>query len=818
MKFRIVFLFVLILGCTEQKTSTDSLLSFLPNDAALIIKINDLTGFKSEFKNNGFFNKIQKTALFGAIKKKTSALAYLAGQSKGILGFYELGKDNYEYLLIADNTPELLATSETTDKLIETFTYQNNPITKFNLDGHEVFTAPLNGKIVLGSSLILVENALRVGQNSNVPHVLQKIFSTADKSKSLNIFLNVKSCGPLLGTQLKIESNLDMTGFADWVSIDFLANQNEISLSGITMANDSVKNFVNLFKGTLPIAERTSNLAPINSNALLSFTFDNYSKFTDNQKKFLDKAIKPDTLFNTIEEVGIIYLNGKKAVILNSYGADNLLEGLKKISKATNDYQGSPVAILENNDLINEAFEPLVTNFNSNFYTVIENAFVFTSDQETLQNIVANSKSGATFNNTDAYRTAKAQLANEASILFVSNDQGIEQVLETDFTAQLLRDVKNAKFDNYVFAGQLVADQNFYHTSSFVSEVKTEISNNTVAPLYTVTLDTDLVTDPQFVKNHRTGKQEIVVQDQDNYLHLISTDGKVLWKKQLDGKIRGKVHQVDIYKNGKLQLAFCTNNQFLILDRNGKEVPPFNKKFEGGNLNPLAVFDYDNNKNYRFVITQGRKIFMYNGQGKVVSAFTYKEAQSAIIAAPQHFRVAKKDYLLFKLENGTLKIRHRAGQDRIKVGAKIDFSNNDIYLYKNKFSLTDKSGVLHQIDTKGKLTKTNFNLSKDHGMFATSKTLALMDDTVLSIKGKKVTLELGVYTAPKIFYIYDKIYVAVTDLQSQKIYLFDSQAKPIANFPVFGNSIIDLIDMDGDKKLELVAKDQENSLIVYKLN
>ena len=93
-----------------------------------------------------------------------------------------------------------------------------------------------------------------------------------------------------------------------------------------------------------------------------------------------------------------------------------------------------------------------------------------------------------------------------------------------------------------------------------------------------------------------------------------------------------------------------------------------------------------------------------------------------------------------------------------------------------------------------------------------------MDDNTLSIRGKKVTLELGVYSPPKIFYINDKIYVSVTDVQNQKIYLFDSQAKPISGFPVIGSSLIDLMDMDGDKKLELVAKDQDNSIVVYKIN
>ena len=245
---------------------------------------------------------------------------------------------------------------------------------------------------------------------------------------------------------------------------------------------------------------------------------------------------------------------------------------------------------------------------------------------------------------------------------------------------------------------------------------------------------------------------------------------------------------------------------------------PFKIDFEGGNLNPVAVFDYDGSRNYRFVVTQGRKVFMYNNQGKIVRGFTFTEAPSNILGAPKHFRVGNKDYIVFRLDNSTIRILHRVGSDRIKVPEKIDFSNNDDFLYKDKFTVTNKTGVLHQIDTNGKLVATNFNLNPDHGFYATSNTLVFMDDNVLSIKGKKVELELGVYSKPEIFYIYDKIYVGVTDIQNRQIYLFDSQAEPIPNFPVFGSSMIDLTDMDNDKQLELAAKDQDNSLIVYKIN
>jgi hypothetical protein len=318
------------------------------------------------------------------------------------------------------------------------------------------------------------------------------------------------------------------------------------------------------------------------------------------------------------------------------------------------------------------------------------------------------------------------------------------------------------------------------------------------------------------VTNHRTGKKEIVVQDQENNLYLISTEGKVLWKKALQGRVQGDIQQVDIYKNGRQQLAFTTDNQFLIIDRNGEEVKPFNQTFEGGNLNPLAIFDYDGKKDYRFVVVQHTKIFMYDNKNAPVNGFTYTSSEQPILGRPQHIRSGKRDYLIFKATDA-LKILDRVGKTRIEVKEKIDFSENEVYFYNDKFILTDTKGILYHIEEGGKLTKTDLQLLKDHGLAATSRTLVVMNDNTLTIKDKKVTLDLGLYTPPKIFLLNDKLYISVTDTQNQKVYLFDSNGDSLPNFPVFGNSTIDLADMDRDGKLELVVKDLDNSLLVYKM-
>ena len=807
---------IFIASCTKEVKTKDSLLEHLPPNPSLVLKITNLTNFKSELKNNSILKNVEGFSNIKRVSDKIQGLEYLTTDKTCVLALYEVGKENYDFILVTKNDSKLFKLDNVANKTVETLTYEGANVTKYNLDGLEVFSLQKNKDVLMSSSMMLMENLIRVSERTPVDPTLKKLYEASSLDKSATMFIDPNGNTSLLS--LKENSTTLNNPFSSWISLDFTANSDEVNLNGVAMAPDSTKNFINLFKDTSPLANKTPYYTPLTAQAVLSYTFDDYQVFAKNQNTYLDRVKKTDSLFNTIEEVGVMFLNNEKAVLLKSFGTESLYDYLDSKKTASENYQGSEILVLEEANLVEEGFTPLVKKFESNYCTIIENSFIFSEEKEVLQTIISNHKSSSSFIEDQGFKTAKASLANESSMLFVSNALGIEFFAEQELSAEVFEGIKSNDFKEQVFASQMVMDNGFGHFNILASKIEKNQERNTVSPLFTLELNTDLATDPQFVKNHRTKQQEIVVQDQNNMLYLISTDGKVLWTKQLDGRIQGQIQQVDIYKNGKLQLAFTTNDQFLVLDRNGDEVPPFKIDYEGGNLNPLAVFDYDGSRNYRFVITQGRNVYMYNNQAKIVRGFTFSEAPSNILGLPKHFRVGNKDYLVFKLDNNTLRILHRVGSDRIKVDEKIDFSNNEVFLYKNKFSVTNKTGVLHQIDTNGKLTATNFNLNPDHGFYATSNTLVFMDDNVLSIKGRKVELELGVYSKPKIFYIYDKIYVGVTDIQNHKIYLFDSQAEPIPNFPVFGSSLIDLTDMDNDRKLELVAKDQDNSLIVYTIN
>jgi len=208
---------------------------------------------------------------------------------------------------------------------------------------------------------------------------------------------------------------------------------------------------------------------------------------------------------------------------------------------------------------------------------------------------------------------------------------------------------------------------------------------------------------------------------------------------------------------------------------------------------------------------------MLNNTGQRVNGFTYTKAEAELASPAKHFRIASKDYLLFPLKNGTLKILQRTGKERIPMKERFEFTANELFEYRNTFAFTDQKGTLVQIDTRGRVNRSNLGLTPTHEVVASNKTLATLDGQSLQIKEKKIELEYGVYEGLRFFYLNDKIYISLVDKASKQLFLFDSQSELVKGFPVMGDSAIDMVDMDADGKLELVVKDDRNTVTLYRI-
>lgn len=820
MQIRILLLLsiLLFIQCSPKNQDEQSLLLFVPENASVVVKINDFKTFTTELDKNELVKKLLELDISSKVSESLSALRYVSPSKESLISFTTDSLHMVDFIFVAADTIPYLNLSNVTNKSIEILQFENLEVKKYTVEGIDFYSGSTGTKEIISSSLMQLKILLSTINDRDANAELSKFYSVSDQTKLGHIWINLNNSDLLWEYITNATNNIRPSSYTDWLFLDVSLDNEGLFLNGISTSNKDNKNYLSLFSKTKPLINETFSMIPENATSFKSYTVENYASFSLNQTAYLEQKSPKDSLFNTVEEIGTANINQKQIVLLKTYGTDELTDYLKQIRQSTIDFQGNEIWQLSEISFIENRLQPILEGFKSNYCCILENTIVFGTEQESLKQVITSYKTGNTITETALYQDLQQLITNESTIITAANSNGFANSLNGKGLKEIANQFNTINFSDYLFGSEIIADQDFFHTSYFIKKIGLKKTKEHITSLFKVPFDTDLISSPQFVINHQTKKGELIVQDADNILYLISTNGNILWKKQLESPIQGKIHQVDLYKNDKLQLAFTTANKFIVLDRNGKSVEPFSFSFSEGNLNQLAVFDYNNKKDYRFVVTQNEKVFMYNNKGKIVTGFTYTSAQKNILDAPQHFRIKKKDYLVFKLADNTLKILNRVGKERIKIKEKIPFSDNPVRLFEGKITLTSTNGMLYKVSANGTVEKTSLGLNSDHGMDATSKTLAIINDNILSIRGKKTTLDLGVYSKPSIFYLNDKIYISVTDIQNQKTYLFDSQSKAIPGFPIFGISAVDIINMDTDKRPELVIKDQSNSLTVFKIN
>ncbi|MBT8301439.1 MAG: ribonuclease HII, partial [Maribacter sp.] len=320
LRFIISLFIVLALGCSQPQEKASSLLDFIPQNAAIVVKINNLDGFKSDLKNNEFLSKLESFGIYKSVTDEIKNLEHLKAETESILTFSELGADNFEFTFVTHSAAATFVLDSVQNGRKESMLLEDQKIDKYDFEGDILYGISLHGKIVISSSKVIIENLIKYFDQSEASAELEKLYDIASASKNASFFINLEKSEPLSKSLLKEHSTLMVSHFSDWILLDINMTQNRINLNGISTAKDSVTNYLNLFRDTNPLANTTPALAPRSADAILSYTFDDYGIFARNQQRYLQAASLTDSLLSTVEEIGFIYENGSKTIILNTYG------------------------------------------------------------------------------------------------------------------------------------------------------------------------------------------------------------------------------------------------------------------------------------------------------------------------------------------------------------------------------------------------------------------------------------------------------------------------------------------------------------------
>ncbi len=571
---------------------------------------------------------------------------------------------------------------------------------------------------------------------------------------------------------------------------------------GATRINDSINSKLSILRNISPSEIKTDKIIPNSFSSFFSFTISDSERFIFNFKNYL----KADDLsteninfesFNLIDEISFVKDQEKFLILgisnteqLEDYFKLNDIDNLKDIKKIN----------------LGLDLETLINSFDQKssfvYAALIDNALVITQSVSQIKKIINSKAIKDNLTSNSKYLNYKNQKSKKNSFFWVNNNSN------------------SMNSNDYPFIGfSGVINENIALLDFDYSKLNQSKETNDIFTEFFLTFENEINSDPIWLKNHINNQYDFAFQDSENYLYYYSNKGNQYWKKKIPKKIIGDIKQIDIYKNGRLQIIFRTEDRLYVLDRNGNEVKELSFEIDSGENNiPISIFDYEKNRNYRFLVTNDNIIEMFDSRGKKVSGFKPNTFESSIIKSPVHIRIDGKDFIIVQLENGDLKILDRRGRDRINIDEQIQFSENSIYSYMKTFTTTDNQGYLVQIDLDGKLSKKNLNITSDNLIDIKNDNLVYISENILSIKGININLPFGRYSKPKIFNESSRMLIGISDFSENNIYLYEDNGELIKGFPLKGNSIIDIRDSDKDGKIEVITRLDNYSIVSYELN
>lgn len=666
----------------------------VPNDAAIIVETNGFTQTWSNVKASDFWLDLQHNE---AIKKITDEInlmdsvislnpemAALTNDKKMTISFHRSGVGGLSVLAIAETGGGMSATDVA--KWLGSELKAN--IRKRNFEKDEVFDVQTSGFSPISVTLAIKDRLLLVSTDGTlVEEGLRKLrykipadtrglnqaVALAKAGAELNVYLNYPNLQKLAGlfTRAEQQYTLDFfKTFANWSVLDVTIEKSKFNIAGITFTDDSLFQFLDLFKTQEPVALDFDYLLPKNTCYALMFGMSDYTKFSTDLNEYLQANQKlqayitfNDSLENRYEidiAQQLAAMAGKKAAVfmtepltdqLSKYMAgaiqfanikqtqDLLQQYVTAISKRG---EGDSVSHYHNGMSINRimlgnflklvygnSFEHIVNPV----YFVHQDIIYFANDVDVLKSIIDQIQSGNVLGADSSYLAFSKGSSRSGNVSVYASLPRCYQIPSAFANNEMLSawnrynaDFKKAEH----FCIQYAASGNkaFYTTVSLQYNPSFTEENK---QLWEVKIDTTLASSPVVVYNSSLKQNCILAQDVLNQLYFVNNSGMILWKSRLSGKINSSIHEVDFYRNGSTQYLFSTNTQVMLIDENGKNMPGYPIRFPGKAAAPITLADlYGDSSLSIFVPLENSRIMGYHLSGKPMSGWNPKVSPEKI--------------------------------------------------------------------------------------------------------------------------------------------------------------------------------------------
>ncbi len=740
----------------------------IPNEAPYFVRVRNLGEFASKSVRNSCWKSVRNFSpvsglfdhlalvdslmLYGQefnniLKNRELYLAPLDGSVLYLMGIESISdKSSINSLIRSYFLPK--------NALVTVEKYKNAIFQHYELDGKNRGTrlsyAYFKGILMFGRKSSSLKLAIDQLERNSAPEneAYLKINKNATENADLNLFINHKTFPSYL-SQFCTDSlgcGLLMPNYAKWTEVDLVQKENQLFVNGYTVSDSTFSSYVDVFRRQIPQPASIIRLMPENTSYFAIQNISQVSNYFEDNDRYLRKSNKYSVSKQAMEAVSselkldvkqylISHWTGEAAVVftnqnlanksdnrfflmkVNSQGSDPLVNAVKKwAASARTRAQEHEFSDAERNNLWRvptNSFGKLLGDLGqgsseTNWMTAGEGFILMGTSPESLLRYLELLKNGKILESDSTFVRFSSGLAQTSNFfMWCSPGKSLpffEPILRPAYYQILSTELNNLiKVENiswqFGFENGIV-----YNTASLVVDPE---ARGKQLPFWKYQLKGGMKGKPLFVSfSANSSKNDLVFQDMENNLLDLSDQGTEKWTIHLEGSVMGTIKIVDVDKKGEFQLLFNTSESIHLIDRKGMEMRGFPIRLKAPATNELALFDYDGNKEYRYLIAcSDHKVYNLDKLGKPIPGWQPKQTGESVWSPVRHFRFGKKDFIVYSDRLHTY-VLDRQGKERLSVKDDWIRSQNGISQITTKgghswMVMTDEHGKIRLLGFDG---------------------------------------------------------------------------------------------------------------------
>lgn len=832
-------------------------LEVISQNAVLVFESNEAANTWNKLVENPVWEILKTLPVFQKLSDQLITLDSLNGDSGKItslingqqvtLSLHSTGIDTFDLLYTINLDPDKaediiqeIKTKIPSGARFQKRSYSDQEILEYyNSANERLWNIALIGHLaVVSPSSFLVEESIRFFVNSD-----QQSFYQLSES----VPYNVGSLGRLLisgkgvASMLKgIKNNREgdqvaaLESLPGGVSLDLILGENQLIFKGTAVYDEpvnftpSIQSKLSAIEAAIPTRARAVtqyNLESIfETQKIVNKAFTARATFSGEiQRRLLDRGL----LDSFTGELYLVDLensggaNNNIALLARSRDPEQATSLLKEFQNTDQKdqvdyYDNHEILFIPEPDFPAHLFNGKFMGFQQTFVTSHQDVILFANTQQAMKLLLDDIKQGSTWGESARAPDAKKDLSPSSGFtqLYLTDKIWDSWVSQANPSWSSFLQKYSGAFQSFQWiafrVNQVQETREASLILSFDGDASPQIDTNeaiTLGASNRVNFDYPLIYGPKSIINYEDNTEDILVQDENNVIHLINSVGKEVYSMPLEGKVISEAFQIDYFKNGKLQLLLATPTKIYGIDRLGSSLQNYPINIGTDHIEQLNLADYDQTKDYRLFISSSEgNLYLLDKTGKKLEGWDPLKVGEKIIGTPNHYRVpGKGDFMVALSESGKLLIFNRRGEKQPGYNVKLgDSFRSGIVAWRDPRSrstqlvgVTANGEVIHsnfngEISYRNQLVKndrdTDFQLIPDQNKSDFLIISKQYNQVSVLDRNEKQLFSTRVSDEPLLYQFYDfgskRQFVAITDLAQNFCYLYDLKGNLATTIPL----------------------------------